>query len=55
MKSIPFSEMPEDFQKEIMQKLESGELVFSSPCDAVWTEEDKERLDKALAEMFGWK
>lgn len=42
--------------KEVLEKIASGELVPSTgPEEVVWTEEDKKRLNEALAKCFGWK
>lgn len=56
MKPIPISECDDPIVKEILKKIESGELSLSSgPVDVEWTEEDKKRLNEALAKAFGWK
>lgn len=55
MKPIPVSECDDPIVKEILEKIASGELTPSSgPEVCVWTEEDKERLNKALEKAFGW-
>lgn len=58
MKAIPIKEAAEldPLVKEAMEKIARGELIAETPIDdVVWTEEDKRRLDEALAKVFGWK
>jgi hypothetical protein len=44
-------------RKEVSEKIASGELTPEAPCDAMhneWTEDQKARLDSALASIFQW-
>lgn len=42
---------------ETMRQLEAGEISVCSPfpgMDKPWTQDEKDRLDRALAEIFDW-
>ncbi len=45
------------FRAELKEKVDSGELSACSPfpwMNVPWTEEQKQRLNEYLGEVFGW-